>query len=97
MRDTLGATSQANIRNVTYKYGSRFARFGKHSMLLYVHGMHACMRVACKLVSPTCRRSGLDSTGRGVAPAAHITLFALEDNQSSASARTHQRRCIEST
>ena len=67
MRDVLGATPQANMRHVTH-YGSRFARFGKHGMLLYIHGMHACMRVACMLVSPARRRSGLDSTGRGVAP-----------------------------
>jgi len=34
--------------------------------------MHACM-----LVSPARRRSGLDSTGRGVAPAARVTYSFL--------------------
>ena len=36
----------------------------------YIYGVHACMRIACMLVSPARRRSGLDSTGRGGAPAA---------------------------
>ena len=71
------------MRHVT-QYGSCFARFGKHSMLLYIH--------ACMLVSPARRRSGLDSTGRGVAPAALNVVRSgrrHQDNQSSASARTH--------
>ena len=48
------------------------------------------------LVSPARRRFGLDSTGRGGAPSALVTLFALEDNQSSASARTHPLNVVRS-
>jgi hypothetical protein len=39
MRDGLGATSKAGMRHVTH-YGSRFARFGKYSMLLYSWDIH---------------------------------------------------------
>jgi hypothetical protein len=34
-----------DMRHVTQLRIS-LARFGKHSMLLYIHGMHACMHVA---------------------------------------------------
>ena len=48
------------------------------------------MHVARMLVSPASRRFGLDSTRVEVCCACRpVTFFALEDNQSSASARTH--------
>ena len=56
----------------------------------YIYGVHACMRSACMLVSPARRRSGLDSTGRGGAPAAlDVVRSGRQELQSSASARTH--------
>ena len=53
----------------------------------------SCMHLM--LVSPARRRIGLDSTGRGVAPAALNVVrsgIALEDNQS-IFARTHLIGC----
>ena len=102
------------MRHVT-QYGSRFAIFGKHSMLLYIHGtcMHVC-EFACMFgfsdsVSPIrsritpwpaaalwARQYGSrckPAQEAGDAPVMRLpplTLFALEDNQSSASARTHR-------
>ena len=65
-------------------YGSRFCQIWQ-AQYTSVCCMHSV------LVSPARRRYmyGLDSTGRGVARLPPLTLFALEDNQSSASARTH--------
>jgi len=53
----LWATSQENLRRPFWVIDPErhswatqlrisLARFGKHSMLLYIHGMHACMHVA---------------------------------------------------
>ena len=78
------------MRHVT-QYGSCFARFGKHSMLLFIH---ACMHVS--FTHPPALRARQYGS-RCCATLPPLTLFALEDNQSSGSARkrsarTHQTR-----
>ena len=53
MRDALGATSQEICDTSHNNYGSRFARFGKHSMLLYIHGIGCIVHKRCMHVSFT--------------------------------------------
>ncbi len=75
------------MRHVT-QYRSCFARLGKHSMLLYIH---ACMHVS--FTRPPALRARQYAVRVEVLRLPPLTLFALEDNQSSASARTH-RLCV---
>ena len=71
------------MRHVT-QYGSCFARFGKHSMLLFIH---ACMHVS--FTRPPAL--GLDSTGRGVAPTALNVIDAQSLTRIENMQREHMR------
>jgi hypothetical protein len=84
MRDALGATSQEIYAT---RHAIRILLRQIWQAQCFCIFMHACM-----LVSPARRRSG--STVRvEVLRLPPLTLFALEDNQSSASARTHRLLC----
>ena len=86
MRDPLGVSRR-------HKYGDTSSLIadlassdsGIVQYALPVHGLHGM------LVSPARRRIGLDIEVLRLPPLS--TLFALEDNQSSASARTHRLLC----
>ena len=87
-----GAISRRQICDTSHivRISLPFARFGKHSAVCFCIFM-GCMRVAsCMVVSPARLRSGAPgSTVRvEVLRLPPSTLFALEDNQSSASARS---------
>ena len=80
MRDALGATS---LEIYATRHAIRILLRQIWQAQCFCIFMHACM-----LVSPARRRSG--STVRvEVLRLPPLTLFALEDNQASASARTH--------
>ncbi len=94
MHDALGATSQEI-------YVTRHAIRISLRQIWQAQRMHAqiasCMHVTLSYTglgfapgpARAPARSGLDSTGVEVLCLPPLTLFALEDNQSSASARTH--------